>query len=188
MNLFVPSLQALLDGNGDTITITSEQVTGLQSFLNALVEQGDPELQAAILSELERHPLENMAGATMGEAWAYLNGYQLEWLPPISNSNPYSAQQGSTIPVKFTITDFNGNFVTDESVALQVLDANGSVVVGPIPVSNNPNNGIKIQGSQYHYNLKTKDLPAGSYTLRVTYNSLNGTQAETRSITLTKKK
>ena len=68
MNLFVPSLQALLDGNGDTITITSEQVTGLQSFLNALVEQGDPELQAAILSELERHPLENMAGATMGEA------------------------------------------------------------------------------------------------------------------------
>lgn len=188
MNLFAPALQGLLDGNGDTVTITSEQVMGLQSFLNALVEQGDPELQAVILSELERHPLDSVVGMTIDEAWSYTNGYQLEWLPPISNSNPYRANQGSAIPVKFTITDFDGNFVIDESVTLQVLDANGKIVVGSISVSNNPNNGIKVQGDQYHYNLNTKYLSAGSYILQITYSSSNGTQAETRSITLTKKK
>ncbi|MBI5842601.1 MAG: M23 family metallopeptidase [Chloroflexi bacterium] len=187
MNLFVPSLEALLDGNGDTVTITSEQVAGLQSFLNALVEYGDPELQAVILSELERRPLEDMAGITMDEAWSHMNGYQLEWLPPISNSNPYSGQQGRTIPVKFTVTDFGGNFVVDESLTLQVLDANGNVVIGPFHVSNNPANGIAIQGKQYHYNLETKNLPAGSYMLEVTYNSESGIQSETRSIVLTKK-
>ncbi len=186
MNLFVPALEALLDGNGDTVTITSEQVTSLQSFLNTLVEQGDPELQAVILSELERRPLENMVGMTMDEAWRYTNGYQLEWLPPISNSNPYNAQLGSTIPVKFTATDFDGNFVIDESLTLQVLDSNGNVVVGPIEVGNDPNNAMEIQGSQYHYNLNTNDLPEGSTILQVTYNSSNGVQSETRSITLTK--
>ncbi|MBI5840647.1 MAG: M23 family metallopeptidase, partial [Chloroflexi bacterium] len=188
MNLFVPPLQALLDGNGDTTIITSEQVAGLQSFLNALVEYGDPELQDAILSELERRPLESMIDMTMNEAWRHVNGYQLEWLPPISNSNPYGAQQGSAIPVKFTVTDFEGNFVVDESLTLQILDSNGNVVVGPIQVSSNPNNGIKIQGNQYHYNFKTKDLLAGSYTLQVTYNSLDGALSESRSIILTKKK
>jgi murein DD-endopeptidase MepM/ murein hydrolase activator NlpD len=43
LDLFIPSLQALVDGDGDTVTITSEQVNGLQSFLDALVENGDPE-------------------------------------------------------------------------------------------------------------------------------------------------
>ncbi|HQV92959.1 MAG TPA: amidase domain-containing protein [Anaerolineales bacterium] len=75
LDLFVPSLQALVDGNGDTATITSEQVNSLQSFLDALVENGDPELQSVILSELENHPIEDMAGMTMDQAWTYLSGF-----------------------------------------------------------------------------------------------------------------
>jgi len=188
LRLFAPSLEALVDGNGDTVTVTAEQVQGLQSFIDTLVQYGDAELQSVILSELESHLLENMVGITLSEAWSQINGYEFEWLPPIGNLNPYSAQQKSTIPVKFTITDFDGSFVVDESVTLQVLNANGNVVVGPIPVSNNPNNGIKIQASQYHYNLKTKDLPADSYTLQITYNSSIGVQTEIRSIILTTKK
>ena len=188
LDLFAPSLQALADGNGEMAIIEPEQVAGLQSFLNGLVEYGDPQLQAVISAELERHPLEDMIGMKMDEAWVYFNGYQLEWLPPVSDANPYSAQQGSTIPVKFTVTDFQDNFVIDESLTLQILDFNGVVVAGPIQIGNNPNTGIKIQGSQYHYNFVTKDLSAGLYTLQITYNSQNGVQAETRSIILKKKK
>lgn len=75
LDLFVPSLQALVDGNGDTATITPEQVNSLQSFLDALVENGDPELQSVILSELETHPIADMAGMTMDQAWTYLNDF-----------------------------------------------------------------------------------------------------------------
>jgi len=185
MNLFAPSLQALLDGEGDSVTLTEEQVQGLQSFLDALIQYGDEDLQSVISAELEKHPLENFVGLTIDEAWSQINGYEFEWLSPMGNSNPYVAQQGSAIPVKFTITDFEGNFVEDETVYLQITDSNGNVVLAPIQVGNNPNNGIKIQGNQYHYNLKTKDLPVGSYTIEVFYN--NGTQSDIKTITLKKK-
>lgn len=185
MNLFASSLQALLDGEGSSVTVTEEQVQGLQSFLDALIQYGDEDLQSVISAELEKHPLENLIGLTMDEAWSQINGYEFEWLSPIGNSNPYVAQQGSTISIKFAISDFEGNFVEDETVYLQITDSNGNVVLGPILVSNNPNDSIKIQGSQYHYNLKTKELPVGSYTLEVFYN--NETQSEIKTITLRNK-
>lgn len=185
MNLFTPSLQALVDGEGDTVTITAEQVEGLQSFLDALIQYGDEDLQSIISSELEKHPLENMVGLTMNEAWSQINGYEFEWLQPIGDANPYTTKQGSTLPIKFSLTDSEGNFVEDETVYLQITDMNGNVLLGPIYVSNNPNDGIKIQGNQYHYNFKTKDLPIGSYNLEVFYN--NETQSEIKTINLTKK-
>jgi len=184
MDLFAPSLQALLDGNGDTITITPEQVTGLQSFLDALVEFGDPELQAVIQSELERRPLESMVGMNMDDAWDYLNGYQFQWQQPVSNGSPYPSQIGRTIPIQFTLADMGGNFVTDPSVTIELADANGNVVVGPIGLGDNPATGIFIQNGKYHYNLQTKGLPAGLYTLRVYYNAVNPGQPYTWMINL----
>ena len=184
MNLFVPSLQALLDGNGATATITSEQAAGLQFFLDALVEFGDPELQAVIQSELNRRPLESMVGMNMDDAWDYLNGYQLQWQQPISNESPYPSQIGRTIPIQFTLADMEGNFVTDPGVTIELLDADGNVVVGPVGLSNNPATGIVIQGGKYHYNLQTKGLSAGLYTLRVYYNSVNPGQPYTWMIHL----
>jgi hypothetical protein len=187
LDSFLPGLQAMVDGQGDTISITEEQVQAAQAFLDELETRGSPELQQAIESEREHLPLENMIGMTMNEAWGYTNGYKLEWLPPIGNSNPYSGNQGSTIPVKFTITDFEGNFVADESVTLYLLDSNENVIIGPIQTSNNPNNGIKIQGNQYHYNLKTKGLSEGSYTLKVLYHSTAPDQFAIYLIQITKK-
>lgn len=188
LQLWQPNLQAWVNGQGSSVTITQEQVQAIQTFLGNLSAKGSPELLQTIANEEAQRPLEQVVGMNMDNAWTYLNGYQLAWLPPISNSNPYSAQQGSEIPVKFTVTDFEGNFVIDETLTLQVSDSIGNVVIGPIQIGDNPNNGIKIQEDQYHYNLKTKDLPAGSYNVQVTYNSSNGAQSETRSIILTKKK
>lgn len=188
LDLFTPGLQALADGKGVTATITAEQVDAVQVFLDELTTRGSPKLQQAIQKERERRPLEAMIGMSMDQAWRYVNGYRLKWLPPIGTEDSYTGQQGRVIPVKFTVTDFEGNFVMDETLILQVLDSNGNVVIGPVQVSDNTNNNLKIQGNQYHYNLQTKDLPAGSYTLQITYNSSNGVQSETRSIILTRRK
>ena len=77
-----------------------------------------------------------------------------------------------------------GNFVTDPSVTIELADADGNVVVGPIGLGNNPATGIVIQGGKYHYNLQTKGLPAGLYTLRVYYNAVNPGQPYTWTINL----
>jgi hypothetical protein len=174
LDLFVAGLEALLDGHGDTVTITADQVTQAQAFLDALSAAGSPALQQAIAEERARRPLVQMVGMTFDEAWTYLNGYTLTWtwLPPVSVTDPYTAQVGSTIPVQFTLTDLEGSFVTDESVTLQLLDADGNVVVGPIGLAESPSRGIVIRGHKYHYNLRTKGLPPGTYTLAVSYNSI----------------
>jgi len=173
LDLFVPGLEALLDGQGDTVTITAEQVKQAEAFLDALSAAGSPELRQAIAEERARRPLEQTVGMTFDEAWAYLNGYSLTWtwLPPVSVTDPYTAQVGSTIPVQFTLTDLEGNFVADDSVTLQLLDADGNVVAGPVGLADNPSRGIVIRGHKYHYNLQTKGLPPGTYTLAASYNS-----------------
>ena len=173
IELFVPNLQALVDGQGNTVTITAGQVAEVRAFLDELLTRGDAELQGVIQSEMDRRPLESMIGMTMDEAWNYTNGYQFEWLQPVSNGSPYQSQIGRTIPIQFTLADMEGNFVTDPSVTIELADADGNVVVGPIGLGNNPATGIVIQGGKYHYNLQTKGLSAGLYTLRVYYNAVN---------------
>ena len=92
--------------------------------------------------------------------------YSFEWLSPISGSGTYSAKSGNTIPVKFRVRDLDGVFVHDESVELNLLDGSGNVVAGPFVFAQNPTQGVAILGNtQYHYNLKTKGLATGTYTL-----------------------
>ena len=42
--------------------------------------------------------------------WAHLNGYMLTWLPLLSVTDPYPVRAGRTVPVRFTLTDFQGEF------------------------------------------------------------------------------
>jgi hypothetical protein len=70
-----PKLQALVEGNGNSVVITSEDVLSVQSFLNNLKAFSSSELQNAINNELSNHPLQNMIGMTMDQSWMYLNGF-----------------------------------------------------------------------------------------------------------------
>ena len=172
IQLWTPSLQALVDGNGDQAVITAEQINAAMDFADHLSVNASPELKQAIAQTLAQHPLDPLINKTMNEAWSYLNGYQLTWRPPLTTANPYIARTGSTIPVEFTLTDFHDNFVIDESVKLQVIDDNGNIVIGPISLGSNSNEGIVVQGHKYHYNLQTKGLNANIYILQVFYNSV----------------
>ncbi|MCD4669205.1 MAG: hypothetical protein K8S14_02030, partial [Actinomycetia bacterium] len=172
LDLFAPLLQAPLDGRGDSVTITAEQVKQAELFLDALSAAGSPGLQQAIATERARRPLAHLVGLTFDQAWLHLNGYALTWLPPVSTIHPYRAQVGRTIVVQFALLDVEGDFVTDNTVTLRVLDTVGEVVVGPVGLANNHTSGMTIQGQKYHYNLRTANLPAGSYKLVVEYNAL----------------
>ncbi len=70
-----PNLQALLDGEGASATITAEQVAAVQTFLNHLSAAGSPGLADAIAEERARQPLEQAVGKTMDEAGRLFIGY-----------------------------------------------------------------------------------------------------------------
>ncbi len=73
VDLFTPNLQALVDGQGSSVTITAEQVQQLQAFLDALLPYASPEFQQAIAEERAQRPLEQLVGLTMDQAWENLN-------------------------------------------------------------------------------------------------------------------
>ena len=185
LQLWQPNLQALVDGQGDGAVITEEQVQAVQGFLDHLSAVGSPALRETIADERARRPLEQAAGMTMAQAWAYFNGYTLTWLPPLGSVEPYVAQAGRTIPVQFALTDLEENFVADPTVILRLLDVVGTTVVGPVGLAANPAQGIVIQGDRkYHYNLRTTGLAPGTYTLAVSYNSAVPRQSATLTILL----
>jgi uncharacterized repeat protein (TIGR01451 family) len=106
------------------------------------------------------------------------------FLPPLSNGMHYEVNR--TIPIKFTLTDYNGNAITSlsavTSIQIQALDANGNPTGPPFtPVSTN-NHGWEYTGGHYQYNWQTKGLSAGSYEILV--NLADGT-TQTKTITLT---
>lgn len=83
--LFIPGLEALLDGEGDTVQITPEQVESLTAYLNWLVSMGSPALREDIEREQQRLPLEYFAGMTMSDALDFIN---TSWTPDATEIQP----------------------------------------------------------------------------------------------------
>ncbi|RMG92794.1 MAG: hypothetical protein D6706_16185 [Chloroflexi bacterium] len=180
---FVPAIEAIIDDNGDSVTITSAQIDQAEAFLDALVaEAGRGSLRNTIIQERYRLPLEMLVGMTVDEAWDFIRGYKFVWRPPLDSSDPYEAHTGQTIPVKFRIEDPNGNLIQDNSVTVWIREVgttglNG--LIGIVGVADNPNEGVKISNNQYHFNLHTGDLAPGTYYLVISANSLPaGIEAE----------
>jgi len=71
--LFIPGLEALLNGEGDAVQITSEQVESLKEELDWLAFVGSPTLREDIQREQQRLPLETLVGMTMNEVLDFIN-------------------------------------------------------------------------------------------------------------------
>jgi hypothetical protein len=71
--MFVPGLEALLNGEGDTVQITVEQVESLKAQLDWYASVGGSALREDIQRELQRTPLNAFVGMTMGEALDFIN-------------------------------------------------------------------------------------------------------------------
>lgn len=70
---FIPELEALLDGEGDSVYITREHIESLKSELAWFASMGSPALQEDIQRELQRFPLDQFVGMTMTEAQNLVN-------------------------------------------------------------------------------------------------------------------
>jgi hypothetical protein len=107
------------------------------------------------------------------------------FLPPLKKATSFGL--GRTIPIKFQLSDVNGNLITTlaavSSLQGQALDANGKPVGSPFAPSSSGNSGLRNDGTQYIFNWQTKGLAAGSYEILL---SLNDGTTKTRTLQLTK--
>lgn len=71
--LFVPELDALLNGDGDDAYVTLEHVQALKAELDWFSSMGSPALREDIRQEQERLPLDALIGMTMTEALDFVN-------------------------------------------------------------------------------------------------------------------
>jgi hypothetical protein len=97
---FTPGLEAMLDGKGDTVKITEDQVQSLRKALDWLSANGSEFLRSDISAELGRFPLKQFVGMTMNEALNYLNAN----VPPIPAPQPMPTPVVTSTPAP-TSTD-----------------------------------------------------------------------------------
>ena len=72
MYLYIPHIEAVLDGRGDEVHITQEQVNELQAFFDQIKAASNGELRTDIERELSRTPLDDFVGMSMDETLAYI--------------------------------------------------------------------------------------------------------------------
>jgi hypothetical protein len=65
-----------------------------------------------------------------------------------------------------------GSLVEDASVSVTLLEQTGRVTAGPLLAARSPEGGVAFESNVgYHGNLSTRGLTAGSYMLRVRFDS-----------------
>jgi hypothetical protein len=68
-----PKLRALVDGEGDTVFISQEELNAVDHFLSGLEIAGSNDLRTAIQSEKANLNMQGLVGLTMNEAWEEIN-------------------------------------------------------------------------------------------------------------------
>lgn len=84
LNSWTPNLNALVNGKGDEVKITDEQVRSVITYLDKISQWASPELKTTIAVEMSNTPLEMTVGKTMNQAWVYLNQDPRFPVPPDS--------------------------------------------------------------------------------------------------------
>jgi hypothetical protein len=180
IELFVPGLEALVEGRGSEVTITQGDVDAVETFLDRVSAVADPDLQRVIADERARRPFRAMVELTMDEAWQRVNGYSLEWKsPPVTkevqteSDETLHIPQGDVLLVEFALRDYLGDPVDDPTIILDVFDGGG-----PLAISLNPDEGpIQTGVGEYSSNLATADLRSGPHDVFVWFNSVSGEPA-----------
>jgi hypothetical protein len=103
------------------------------------------------------------------------------FLAPLNQGLAIAA--GRTVPIKFQLTDANGNFISSlsavTSIQIQALDANGNPVGGRFNAASAGNSGLHYDGTthQFIFNWQTKGLSVGSYKILISLNDGTSHQA-----------
>lgn len=84
----------------------------------------------------------------------------LTWLPPITNirnGEIYTLNDGSTLPIKFSLQDDAGNSVYDSQVGIEVVGNGGKITF--VPGSGDDNIRYDSSTGEYLVNLHTSNYP-----------------------------
>jgi hypothetical protein len=114
----------------------------------------------------------DIAGNVVTESATFQVLYDFDgFLPPIPNDGTGVFKLGSTVPVKFRLTDRNGVRVPGVVAHLTIqLLSNGNPIGTPIdataPGGADSGNVFRDDGSQYIYNLATRPLSVGTWRLQ----------------------
>jgi hypothetical protein len=76
--VFAPEVEALLNGEGEKVYVSSQHVEILQRELDWFFSRGSAALREDIQKEQQRLPLDDFVGMTMSEAWDFINS---KWTP-----------------------------------------------------------------------------------------------------------
>ena len=100
MYLYMPHIEAVLDGRGDEVHITQEQVNELQAFFDQIKEASDGELRTDIERELSRTPLQDFVGMSMDETLAYIESTWERDFPsnPSPTDTDWAVETGTPVP------------------------------------------------------------------------------------------
>jgi|GEM_PF-5193236 len=111
IDLFRPGFQALLEGRGDEVFVTSNQVQAVEKFLDHLSAVASPELRQTIVEEREDKPLEQLTGESMAGAQATLleNNF-----PEADAGFGYRVEEGGSIELHGVATDPDDDPLTFE--------------------------------------------------------------------------
>jgi hypothetical protein len=117
--------------------------------------------------------------ASSGSLTEAVNYSSSGFLTPVSLNRAF--KQGSAIPIKWRLTDANGNLITDLG-AIESLTVTGITAGTPSATlypGNNSSSGTTVlrnDGSQYIYNWQTKGFGLGKYVITAMLNDGSQTQ------------
>lgn len=102
-----------------------------------------------------------------------INGYNISILPPLGIKNQKTFKIGRTIPLKFILTDANGNIVENMSIKLFLAKVENGVPGSEIQAvssgKSNDDNYFRFSknSERYIFNLSTKGFSAGTWRLKI---------------------
>ena len=159
---------------------TSPTAAAIQTFLagayasdkvdeNVTITYILPPLTSVGLKKVIFIATDDYGNRTEDAAAIYVNYGINGFLPPVSLGKPFNL--GSTIPVKFQLTDANGMLVTTATAKFLLQKFSNNEPVGePIEVTStsgaDSGNTFRLSDSMYMFNLNTKPLTVGLYQIQ----------------------
>jgi len=114
----------------------------------------------------------DVAGNTATQTATFAVVYNfIGFLPPIPNDGSGLFKLGSTVPVKFQLTDVNGTLISTAACHLTIQMISNNTLIGTPIDATAPGNAdvgdlFRFDGTQYIFNWSTKPVSTGTWQLQ----------------------
>lgn len=109
---------------------------------------------------------------SLAEHMNSFEAYNITFLPPITTMQTFNLTNGSTLPIKFTVRNITNEFISDNTVSVNITNSTGRLITRLANGTGANNVRIDSMEEQYIVNLHTNDynLKVGeTYAVTVTF-------------------